>query len=242
MNNKHSIGTWITMDNYESTEIILQYNFDWICVDLEHSTISLESLKKILSLCEKYNKKSYVRIADINRAYINKILDAGASGLIVANIKDVKDLDKCFNYVFYPPKGTRGMGLSRAQGYGNNFDGYVSESSKNIEIIPIIESEEAIKNLKAIVTYEGIKKSMIGPYDLSASIKKPGNFESKEFKSLIKTYNVVNDSLNKDKGIHVVEPISSEVNERISENYRFIALSTDAIILDRSLSKLTKGF
>tara|TARA_Y100000590_G_scaffold469577_1_gene658361 strand:- start:2489 stop:3217 length:729 start_codon:yes stop_codon:yes gene_type:complete len=242
MKNEHSIGTWITTDNYESTEIILQYNFDWICVDLEHSTISLESLKKIISLCEKYNKKSYVRIAEINKALINKILDAGACGLIVANIKNVEDVQKCFDYAFYSPKGNRGMGLSRSQGYGNKFDEYITKDSKNIEIIPIIESKEAIKNLKDILSYKDIKKSMIGPYDLSSSINKPGNFDSKEFKSLIESYNVISKSLKKEKGIHIVEPIPGEVDKRINENYQFIAFSTDAIILDRTLSKLTKGF
>ena len=242
MKNKHSIGTWITTDNYESTEIILQYNFDWICVDLEHSTISLESLKKIISLCEKYNKKSYVRIAEINKALINKILDAGACGLIVANIKNIEDVRKCFDYAFYSPKGNRGMGLSRAQEYGKKFDQYVSKDSKNIEIIPIIESKEAIKNLEDILSHKDVQKSMIGPYDLSSSINKPGNFDSKEFKSLIESYNVISESLNKEKGIHIVEPIPSEVDKRINENYQFIAFSTDAIILDRALSELTKGF
>ena len=134
------------------------------------------------------------------------------------------------------------MGLSRIQGYGNKFEEYITKDSKNIEIIPIIESKEAIKNLKDILSYKDIKKSMIGPYDLSSSINKPGNFDSEEFKSLIESYNVISKSLKKQKGIHVVEPIPSEVNKRINENYQFIAFSTDAIILDRTLSKLTKGF
>ncbi len=50
MNNKHSIGAWITIGNYESTEIILQHNFDWICIDLEHSAISLTTMKTLISL------------------------------------------------------------------------------------------------------------------------------------------------------------------------------------------------
>ena len=233
MKKRHTIGTWITLDSFDNLEIILQYNFDWICIDLEHSTISLDSAKKYISLCEKYNKKTYVRIPEINKAYINKILDAGADGLIIANVKSSKDLKKCFDYSFYAPKGNRGMGLSRAQGYGANFDEYVSKDSKNIEIIPIIESKEAINNLEDILSHKDIKKSMIGPYDLSSSINKPGNFDSKEFKSLIKHYNIISDSLNKGKGIHVVEPDKSELKQKISDGYRFIAYSIDSVILEK---------
>ena len=86
---KNEIGTWITLNSFESTEIILQNDFDWICIDVEHSTIPLESVSRFISLAEKYKKKVYVRIPDINKSYINKVLDAGADGLIVANIKDL---------------------------------------------------------------------------------------------------------------------------------------------------------
>ena len=240
MNKKSSIGAWITIDNYEYAEIMLQHNFNWVCVDLEHSTIDLGSLKRLVSLSEKYNKTCYVRIAEINRAYINKILDTNVSGLIVANINHQEQLDKCFEYAFYSPIGKRGMGLSRAHKYGNNFKKYVQKESTQIEIIPMIESVEAINNLKSILTYPGIKKSMIGPYDLSSSINQAGNFKSKKFKSLIEKYNSVSESLNKIKGIHVVEPSIKDLDQKINENYQFIAFSTDAIIFDRTLSNITK--
>ena len=45
---------------------------------------------------------------------------------------------------------------------------------------------------------------MIGPYDLSSSINKPGNFDSKEFKSLLDSYNAISKSLKKEKVSHVV--------------------------------------
>lgn len=236
MNNKHSIGTWITIGNYESTEIILQHNFDWICVDIEHSTISLKTMKTLISLCEKYNTKSYVRIPEINKALISKILDAGARGIIIANVQSAEDIKKTIEYVFYSPKGSRGMGLSRAQEYGKKFNQYVSKDSKNIDIIPMIESEEAIKNLEDILSYEEIKLSMIGPYDLSSSLNNPGNFQSKEFKSALNKYKKTSSNLGKGMGIHVVEPSKKDLLKSIKENYSFIAFSTDAIFLDRSLS------
>ena len=241
MTKKYSIGSWITMDSHESTEVMLQHGFDWICIDLEHSTISLDGMKSLISLCEKYKMKSYVRIAEINKAMINKILDAGASGLIVANIKSAKDLKKCCEHAFYHPKGSRGMGLSRAQGYGKKFEQYVKKDSKEIEIIPIIESEEAINNLEDILSLQEIKLSMIGPYDLSSSLGEPGNFQSRSFKSALKRYKEVSNNLNKGLGIHVVEPSKKDLLKAVKENYLFIAFSTDTIILDRALSTVMES-
>ena len=70
--------------------------------------------------------------------------------------------------------------------YGNNFEDYFKSSSKKInDIIPIIESKEAVDNLEEIIDNEVIKTTMIGPYDLSSSIGTPGRFNSKEFKLMI---------------------------------------------------------
>ena len=72
MKKSFSIGTWITVGNFEFSEIIFKSQFDWICVDLEHSTIDLDSFKVLVSLGEKYSKKIYARIPEINKSYINK--------------------------------------------------------------------------------------------------------------------------------------------------------------------------
>ena len=77
---------------------------------------------------------------------------------------------------------------------------------------------------------------MIGPYDLSSSLGKPGDFQSKSFKSSLKRYKEVSNNLNKGLGIHVVEPSKKDLLKAVKENYSFIAFSTDTIILDRALS------
>ena len=91
------------------------------------------------------------------------------------------------NAVRYPPDGKRGVGLARAQGYGFAFDEYLKKQKK-IDIIVQIEHIEAIKNLKAILSVRGISGSIIGPYDLSASIGKPGKYEDDNVIEALKEY------------------------------------------------------
>ena len=49
---KFKTGTWITTYNPSALEIVTEYNFDWICIDIEHSPISIESVKDSFAFCE----------------------------------------------------------------------------------------------------------------------------------------------------------------------------------------------
>ena len=80
---------------------------------------------------------------------------------------------------------------------------------------------------------------MIGPYDLSASLKLTGEFESKEFISannkiikLCKKHNI-------SYGYHVVQPDNKLLSKRINQGYQFLAYSIDSVFLYNS-SKIIK--
>ena len=48
-NKTPTIGTWIQIANSTTCEILSSSNsFDWICVDLEHSSISLETCETLI--------------------------------------------------------------------------------------------------------------------------------------------------------------------------------------------------
>ena len=53
--NKAKIGTWITTYNPSALDVISKCNFDWICIDMEHSSITLEQLENLLNVLDKNN-------------------------------------------------------------------------------------------------------------------------------------------------------------------------------------------
>ncbi len=240
-NKKIRIGSWITIGHPAIAEILSSSSFDWLCIDMEHSIISLEQMTNILRSLENKNCFTYVRVGSNSELEIKKVLDAGAQGIIIPQINSKEDAEKVIAHAHYPPIGKRGVGLSRAQGYGKSFDKYLLDIKRNLEIIAIIENKKGIENLEEILKVKGITGSMIGPYDLSASYGKPGNFEEKEIKKALRKYESIARKFNKPFGYHAVHDNSKKVLSMVEKGYSFIALGFDAKFLnDASSDNLKK--
>ena len=146
-------------------------------------------------------------------------------------VKNKEEALDAISSVNYPPIGTRGVGLARAQDYGLSFEKYKNNKAKNIELIIQIEHIEAINNLEEIISLDGLDGTFIGPYDLSASMGKPGEFEDKEVVEALNKYKKIALENDKNIGIHVISPDYNDVLTKKKEGYNFIAFSSDIIFL-----------
>ena len=52
-NKKVSLGSWITIGHSAVCELMSSFNFDWLCFDLEHSSISYSDLYDLIPIVEK---------------------------------------------------------------------------------------------------------------------------------------------------------------------------------------------
>ena len=149
---KNSIGTWICSYNMINLEILTNSEFEWFTIDLEHSAMSLDQCFSIVSFVKSSSKKScFVRMSDLNQSNIKRALDFGVDGIILPMVKDENDIKKIIDAAHYPPVGSRGTGLFRAQVHGDNFETYIKNSYKNTKIIIQIEHIDAINNLEILL-------------------------------------------------------------------------------------------
>jgi len=231
--NKVSYGTWLTIYSEAIAEILANAGYDWITIDLEHTPISISQAEKLIRVIDLCGVKPLVRVSSNNPSEIKKILDFGAKGIIVPMINNVDDVNEAINACFYPPAGSRGMGLYRAQGYGeiNKKRKYIDEDADKIELYLNIESKEAVENIDSIFDSD-ITGFFLGPYDLSASIGSPGKFDTLEFIDLEKKVLKAAEKYKVKKGIHVVEPSKEELLIKQSLGYDLIAFSVDFRMLD----------
>ena len=89
------------------------------------------------------------RVASGSPKDIKQALDAGAGGVIVPMIDSAEQLSSISNFSRWPPSGTRGVGFSRANLFGTNFNAYKEESQSPL-LIAQIEHINAINNLAEI--------------------------------------------------------------------------------------------
>ncbi len=228
-----SIGTWISLYNEGIAEILANAGYEWITVDLEHSSISVSEAEKLIRVIDNCGAKPLVRVSNNNSVQIKRVLDAGAKGIIVPMVVSEDDINKAIEHISYPPKGKRGMGLSRAQGYGeiDKKNNYINELSNQIELYIQIESEDALPNLDNLFSKD-INGYIIGPYDLSASMNIPGDFANARFKEVEELILDTAKKYDIKRGCHIVEPDEEELNTKIANGYNFIAYSVDFRMLD----------
>ncbi len=136
----------------------------------------------------------------------------------------------------WPPAGTRGVGFSRANLFGKNFDAYREEAQTPL-LVAMIEHIHAVNNLEDILAVDGLDAILIGPYDLSASIGLTAEFDAPDFLQAMERIRLLCAEKQIPCGVHVVMPIISELKQRIIEGYRFMAYSTDAVFLYKNAVK-----
>jgi 2-dehydro-3-deoxyglucarate aldolase len=229
--NETTIGSWITLNNPSVAEIMADAGFHWLCVDLEHTIIDYSEAQQLILAIQSKGLKAFVRVGENNARIIKRVLDAGADGIIVPSVNSALEAQKAVDSIKYPPEGKRGVGLARAQSYGFAFETYRDIKVKEIKLIVQIEHINAIKELDAIIQTDGVDGTFIGPYDLSGSMGKPGQWDEPEVKAAIKIYEETAKKYNKLIGFHVVPPDYKLVEEKISQGYNFIAFGFDAMFL-----------
>ncbi len=237
---KIKIGSWITTYNPSAAGLMSSMGFDWLCIDMEHSTITFDQMSELISVVENNNSVPFVRVGANDKLHIKKALDAGAKGIIVPMVNTVRDAKNAIESTYYYPKGKRGVGLTKASNFGYNFDKYVKKESQKIKLILQIESIEGINNLEKILDLKNIAGTLLGPYDLSASLGIIGKLENTLVKNAIKKYENISKNKKISMGIHVAEPNVSKIKIAQKKKYKFIASGTDMIFLGNSCKEFIK--
>lgn len=243
-----SIGSWLTIPHPSIAEIMAKSGFDWLVVDMEHSPIGISEAEEMIRVIHLCGLPALVRVGEINSSLIKRVMDSGASGVIVPMVNTQEQARQAVEAVKYPPAGKRGVGLARAQGYGTSFEEYKQWVEKESTVIVQIEHIEAVENMDAILSVDGIDGFIVGPYDLSGSLGIPGDFEDERMLKALEKVKRVAAKTDILAGYHVVQPQPEQIQEKIKEGYTFIAYSVDFLLLGQNcrsglmrIGRLQKG-
>lgn len=226
-----TIGSWITLGHPAVAEIMAKAGFDWLTIDMEHSAITLHHAQELIRVIDLCGVVPLVRVGENDPTLIRRVMDAGAHGVMVPMVNSRGDAERAVSAVKYPPMGTRGVGLARAQGYGLDFEPYRRWSQAESMVIVQIEHIRAVENLEEILSVPGVDGFIVGQYDLSGSLGVPGRFTDKRFLQALKRIRGVAKRSPVPSGYHVVPPRPELVTEKIRDGYSFIAYSDDFLFL-----------
>lgn len=228
---KRVIGSWITIPDPAVAEIMARAGFEFLTVDMEHSPITLAGAAELIRVISLCGVCPLVRLSSNDPTLTKRVLDAGAGGIIVPMVNSEEEAQAAVGGAKYPPAGYRSVGLSRAQGYGTSFEEYFRAANDDILVIVQIEHKKAVADIDAILGVPGLDAFLIGPYDLSASMGRPGDFSDPEVAAALARVAAAGRAHGVPAGFHAVAPSPDGLLERINEGFALVAYSVDFLLL-----------
>lgn len=229
-----TIGTWLQFPLADVAEVLGASGYDWVAVDMEHGAFTPALLPDVFRAVERGGAAPFARLAEAEMRPIKAALDCGAQGLIFPMIESRAQLDRAISLALYPDAGgTRGVGYSRANLYGRDFDAYRQGAAKDVLLVAQIEHIRAVDALDEILAHPRLDAIMVGPYDLSGSMGLTAQFGHPEFRAVMERINAACRKHGMIMGTHVVQPEPDELSRCIANGCRFIAYGIDAVFLLR---------
>ncbi|MBI4979896.1 MAG: 2,4-dihydroxyhept-2-ene-1,7-dioic acid aldolase [Spirochaetes bacterium] len=224
-----TLGSWIQIGHPVSGEVLARAGYDWLAVDMEHTDIGYEGFTNIARGIKPL--PVLARVEQNDTLAIRRVLDAGASGVIVPLVNTREEAMAAVAAAKYPPKGVRGFAYCRPNNYGVDFDEYVRTANDDIAVVVMIESKEGVANIDAILAVDGVDGVFIGPYDMSGSYGVPGETKHPLVVKACEDVVAACARAKKSAGLHVVVPDEAAIDRAFVQGFTFIALGVDTYFI-----------
>lgn len=149
-----------------------------VWIDQEHNGLTHGELEVLLMSCRATGLDAIARVPPTDYATVMRPMEAGCSGVMIAQVRTLDEVERAVEWVKYPPRGIRGMyGLTFEAGYGNvDMATHVERANRERWLAVQIETAEAVEIVGQIAATEGVDLLFVGPADLSVTLGVPGEF------------------------------------------------------------------
>ncbi len=165
---------WVSYAHPSITETFARANFDFMFIDMEHSTITVEQGQRIIAASQSEGVPCIPRPVSHSNDYLKPLLESGADGMLVQMVETPEQVQALIRDLKYPPVGRRTYGINRAQAYGFDFDEYIQNWNKTSTFMLQVESIIGVDNIDQLLAFDEVDGVMVGPLDISGSLGVPG--------------------------------------------------------------------
>ena len=181
------VGCQMMFAHPQVVEHLGRAGFDWVLFDGEHGPVSPESIEIGVLAAENVGITPLARVPVNRPEVILRFMDTGLAGVLVPHVDSADDARAAVRAVKYHPMGERGLAGVRAAGYGAmSQTDFVGHSNAQTMVLAMIESVDAIQNIEAIASVEGLDVLNIGTSDLSQSMGRPGKKDDPELIEMVR--------------------------------------------------------
>ncbi len=230
-NREKLFAGWVSYSHPSITETLARSGFDFMFIDMEHSTISIEQGQRIIAASQFEGVPCIPRPVSHSNDYLKPLLESGADGLLIQMVETADQVQALINNVKYPPIGKRTYGVNRAQAYGFDFDEYINNWNETSSFLIQIESITGVQNIEELLSFEEVDGVMIGPLDISGSLGVPGQTNHPLVIEASKKVIAACERFGKSCGTQVADANPQSVEALFKLGYNFAILGSDLFVL-----------
>ena len=175
----------LTTSNLETAALAATLGFDFLWVEMEHSPITLETLRAIVLATRNSPAMVFARVPVVELWTAKRVLDQGVSGVVFPFTSTPELARRAAAACRYPPVGRRGSGAGLATFCWPEPHCYHDSADTNVVVITVIEEAQAVEAIDEIAATPGIDVLFIGTSDLSFSLGLRGRQDEPELNRAI---------------------------------------------------------
>jgi 4-hydroxy-2-oxoheptanedioate aldolase len=220
------VGGWCAIPSHFSAELVAASGVDYVCVDMQHGLADLGDAIGMLQAVAKHGPTPLVRVPPSDLGTAQRMLDAGAQGIIFPLVNTRSQSVDAVAACRYPPDGTRSFGPVRSR---MHLGAGVRHANAEVACIVMIETPDAVDNLEAIITGTGIDGVYVGPNDLALGLGLETGSDDPRLDSTIERIVRTCQAANMPAGIHATS--GADAARWIARGFSMATIGTDAAML-----------
>lgn len=165
----HLVATGVGITSPAVVEALSYSEFDAVLLDAEHAPMAISDIENLIRAADVGGMPVIVRVPEVG-SYISRVLDAGASGIVVPRVETAAQAAQVVDRARHAPVGSRGVGPGRGVSYGASMLDYARTANDKILIAVQIETRAGFEAREAILATPGIDAVAVGPFDLAVSM------------------------------------------------------------------------
>jgi 4-hydroxy-2-oxoheptanedioate aldolase len=220
----------------------MEGGYDAVWLDNEHAGLTIAQIEQATRAARGVGLESFVRLAATDYASVMRPLEAGASGIMAAQVRTALETESVVRWAKFHPQGVRGFN-------GSGIDGryaalpakeYVAKANAETFLAIQIENAEALGDVERIAAVPHVDVLFIGPADLSQSLGILGDWDHPKLWHAI-------ERVAKAASAHAIHwailPLHAEFSQRcVDLGCRMVSLGLDTWVVQRGIRSFKSEF
>jgi 4-hydroxy-2-oxoheptanedioate aldolase len=226
----------------EIAQIAKTAGFNTLYVDMEHNTLSIDTVCQICIAAQQIGITPLVRVPANTPDYIGRVLDGGAMGVITPHVRSAAEAREMVQLVKFPPLGGRSAGGALSQYQYRSFPITETNAAMNeaTSLVIMLETTDALENVEEIIGTDGVDMMLIGSNDLCGEMGISGQYDHSRLSAAFERAIAAARKAGKHIGIGGLAARNDLMTKFVQMGARYVSTGTDLAFLIAACAQKAK--